>query len=81
MTYYGKIRSITEPQHIEITSSTVFIANNITPYTEQIEDKQESGYEYDYTSYTKDEYLLLQNQKITDLDEELKAAKILLGVE
>ena len=42
---------------------------------------EETGYEYDYIEYTKDEYLSAQYLKISGLEEELAAAKIMLGVE
>lgn len=85
MKNFGKVRSAERPQEVTITDSMVYIASNITPYTEQIDNYEFSGYEYDYVSYTKDEYiqhLSAENaQAISKLEEELQAAKILLGVE
>lgn len=81
MTNYGRIHSTARPQEIVITNSSVFVASDIQPYTRDIEEYHEEGYEYNYVGYTKDEYLIQQNQKITSLEEELKAAKILLGVD
>ena len=78
---YGRIRGSIEPQTIEITPSSVFIASNVTTYTEDIEGHTISGYEYNYIEYTKDEYLLQQSTKIASLEQELQAAKILLGVD
>lgn len=74
MTNYGRQRGNVQPPEIEITDTAVFIASNITPFTKTYDDKTEEGYEYDYVSYTKDEY-------IASLAQELKAAKILLGVD
>ena len=37
MISYGKIRGHSRPQEIEITASSVFVAENITPYTEEVE--------------------------------------------
>lgn len=81
MTNFGRVRGSQKPENIEITSTTVFVASNITPYEEEIDDKIISGYEYDYVSYTKDEYIYNLNKTIKDLEDELKATKILLGVE
>lgn len=81
MISYGKIHSGSRPKEVDMTASQVFIATNIEPYTLEIDGKTESGYQYDYVGYTKDEYLLEQTNKITQLEQELQAAKILLGVE
>ena len=81
MTNYGRIQGSIEPQAVEITNSSVFLATNIEQYTEEIEGQTVHGYEYNYVEYTKDEYLLQQTNKIAALEEELKAAKILLGVD
>lgn len=76
-----KVRSSTRPQEIEFTATTVRVASNITPYEEIVFDRTISGFEYDCTEYNKDEYLLLQTQKINSLEQELQATKILLGVD
>lgn len=85
---YGKQRGSVSPQPIEITETSVLIATNIQPYTDTINDQIIQGYEYNYVEYSKDEYidLLIQKEdvnhnKIEQLEEELAAAKILLGVE
>lgn len=82
---FGRVRSVDRPQEIEITSTSVFIASNINPYTEIIEEKTYTGYEYDYKQYSKDEYISLLTEEnaaaIAELQEELAATKILLGVE
>lgn len=78
---YGIIEGSVEPRPIEITSTSVFVASNVQPYEEEIGDHVVSGYRYNYKEYTKDEYLLEQAASITSLQEELTAAKVLLGVE
>ncbi len=78
---YGIITGPVSPQAIEITSNSVFIASNITPYEADVGEHHISGYQYNYKEYTKDEYLLMQANNIAALQEELSAAKILLGVE
>lgn len=76
-----KIRSAVRPKDVEITANSVLVASNITPYNEEFDGHILSGYEYDCTEYSKDEYLLMQAGKVASLEEELSAAKILLGVD
>ena len=76
-----KVRSTIQPQAIEITPDYVLIASNIIPYEETVDGRTSSGYEYECTQYTKDEYLIYQSQLISSLSQELAAAKILLGVD
>ena len=68
MNNYGKVYSSTQPQEIEITNNAVFLASNVKPYTKNIDDHIQEGYEYDYVEYTKDEYLL----KLTNDNKELQ---------
>lgn len=78
---YGIIYGSVEPQAIEVTPTSVFIATNIEPYETETDEHIVSGYKYNYVEYSKDEYLLQQTNSINALQEELSAAKILLGVE
>ena len=82
---YGRIQSTEKPQDVEMTDTQVFVADNIEEYEKEMDDYTVQGFEYDYKSYTKDEYIQLLNDKnaraIAALQEELAAAKILLGVE
>ena len=75
---YGRVKGDTYPEEIVITPTEVMVASNIQPYTEEIEGRTMSGYEYNYKVYSKDEYY---SSTIAALQEELAAAKILLGVE
>ena len=78
------VRSSGRPDEIVVTSNGVMVASNIHEYTETIDEYTMSGYEYDYDIYTKDEYIAYmanQAKKIQELQEELAATKILLGVE
>ena len=68
MKTYGKVHSSVRPSDIEITETSVFVANNITPYSEQIDGYTYSGFEYDCTEYSKDEYLFSQTSKIAQLE-------------
>lgn len=81
MINHGIQYSSTEPAEVEMTDQFVFVAKNITPYSKEIEEHTISGYQYEYIQYTKDEYLLQQNAKMAQLEQELQAAKILLGVD
>ena len=59
MKEYGKVRSTKQPEQKVIDDYSVWIAENITPVTEAGTDEQPgfTGYEYDLTQYTKDEYI------------------------
>lgn len=81
MKNYGKVYSASRPSDIEFTPNAVFVASNIEEYSKTIDEHAITGFSYDYIEYTKDEYLTLQANKITSLEQELEAAKILLGVD
>lgn len=84
MKIYNPTYATIEPPSIDITSTKVFIASDVKEVEREIEDEIIHCYEYTLTEYDKDEYLALlsQNQQdIAALQEELRAAKILLGVE
>lgn len=84
MTIYNNTYSSVEPPAIEITNSKVFIASNIEEVTREVEERTELVYSYTLTEYDKDEYIMIMAQNNADvaaLQEELHAAKILLGVE
>ncbi len=82
---FGRVRGIASPKEITFTPTKVFVASNIEPYSEIIDGYRMEGYEYDYVEYDKDEYITVLNDNnaraITELQEELAAAKILLGVD
>lgn len=54
---YGRVKSNERPNPVEMTPEMVFVAYNITPYTEEVNDRTDSGFEYNYKGYTKDEYI------------------------
>lgn len=58
---YGRVRSNRRPEAVEMTRDMVFVSSNITPYTDTLDDREDNGFEYNYVSYTKDEYI----EKIT----------------
>lgn len=78
------VRSTECPPEIRILGDTVIVISNIKTYTEQIEEHIMSGYEYDCTIYSKDQYIVImaqQTKAIEELQDQLEAAKILLGVD
>jgi hypothetical protein len=84
MKIYEHTYSMNRPQEIETTSTKVFVASNIEEITLEVEEKIVNCFSYTLTEYDKDEYLDIlfkQQTDITALQEELQAAKILLGVE
>ena len=84
MKIYEHTYSMNRPQEIETTSTKVFVASNIEEVTFEVEEKAKTCFSYTLTEYDKDEYLDILFKQQTDiaaLQEELQAAKILLGVE
>ena len=81
MINHGTQYSTTQPKEIEMTADAVFTATDITPYSKEIEGHTINGFSYTCKQYTKDEYLMQQSESIATLQEQLAAAKILLGVD
>lgn len=84
MQHITNVRSDNYPQTIQFINNNVLIPSNIHTYNEIIDEYEFSGYEYDCDVYNKDEYFIImaeQAQHITQLEDELAAAKILLGVD
>ena len=65
----GKVRSSTKPNAVELTDKLVFLATNITPYTETIDDYVIEGYEYDYRQFDKDEYISYLQEQVIETQE------------
>ncbi len=63
---YGRVRSNRRPEAVEMTRDMVFVSSNITPYTDTLDDREDSGFEYNYVSYTKDEYIEKITKENTD---------------
>lgn len=57
MINYGKVKSLVQPEEVEMTENMVFVASNINTYVDNSGDQEVVGYEYDYKGYTKDEYI------------------------
>ena len=72
------------PNSVEIFSDQVFVPKNIHEFSKITDDGTITGYEFDCDVYTKDQYIILmaqQTNRIAELEDELAAAKILLGVD
>jgi hypothetical protein len=67
MTNYGVVKSLARPQDIEITDEMVFIASNVEACELDGAEGPIQGYQYNYVGYTKNEYLLRQNEQLTAL--------------
>ena len=80
MKEYGKVRSTKQPEQKVIDDYSVWIAENITPVTEAGTDEQPgfTGYEYDLTQYTKDEYIQMIDEKNAALEKQIDDTQIAL---
>lgn len=65
-----KIRSTEKVEPTAITDTMVFERSNIKVISEPAQGDQSGfeGYEYDEVSYTKDEYIFVQNQRLADVN-------------
>lgn len=63
--------------HDPIDDYSVWIAENITPVTEAGTDEQPgfTGYEYDLTQYTKDEYIKMIDDRNASLEDQMTQAQ------
>ena len=89
MINHGKVRSTIEPERLVIDEYSVWIADNIQEIEveeEIINDEGETEtisttmYEYDLVQYTKDEYILMQSDQMTDVELALVEIYESLGV-
>ena len=68
---YGIVHSTEKPPEIQVTTTNVFIASNITSYSNTYDGHIEKGYEYHYVKYDKDEYIQLMAQENKNLEEQV----------
>lgn len=66
MKNYGIQSGSARPQDIEITDNSVFVASDITPFEQEIDGHILSGYHYNYTEYSKNEYILKLHQDVLE---------------
>lgn len=84
MKIYERTYSMNKPPEIETTATKVFVTSEIEEITLEVEETNVQCFCYTLIEYEKDEYLdklFKQQTDIAALQEELQAAKILLGVE
>ncbi len=62
----GTQYSTSMPKVIEVTSDSVFMATNITPYQQVIEGRTLKGYSYNCIQYDKDEYIAKLHEDIME---------------
>lgn len=69
--------SAKQPEQKVIDDYSVWIAENITPVTEAGTDEQPgfTGYEYDLTQYTKDEYIKMIDDRNASLEDQMTQAQ------
>lgn len=77
---YGKQRSTVKPLEVELTETKVFVCTNISPVIESGTSEQEgfSGFEFDLTEYTKDEYIQLQADRNAALEQQVTDTQLAL---
>ena len=80
MKQYRKVRSGQQPDRKVIDDFSVWIAENIVPVAESGTDDQPgfTGYEYDLTQYSKDEYINLIDNKNESLEAQLTDTQLAL---
>ena len=72
MINYGKVRSSFEPQPIKISATSVEVASNIIPYTEEFDnDRSISGFEYNFVVYEISEYIQMLKETNDKLEADL----------
>lgn len=81
MKQYQKVRSTMQPEPIVIDDYSVWVAENITPVTEEATGDGTGGfegYEYDLTQYEKDEYIQRLDTKNQLLESQITDAYLAL---
>ena len=71
MINYGRVYGDTVPKPVEVTAGMVYVASNVQPYTKTFDDRETSGYVFDYIAYTKEEYIQILSDKNDALTAEL----------
>jgi len=78
MINYGKQRSTVKPEELELTETKAFVSSNVKEVNEPETDGQPgfTEYEFDLIEYDKDEYIKIQAEKNTDLENEITQAQV-----
>ena len=88
MINHGKVRSTIKPEKMVIDEYSVWISENINKIEVESENSNEETkkdektvmYEYDLVQYTKDEYIAMQSNQMTDVEMALVEIYESLGV-
>lgn len=72
---YGLTKSTIKPEPFKMDEYSVYICTDIKPFEEEIDGETFTGYSYHMVQYDKDEYIMLQQQKI---DEEITNTQLAL---
>lgn len=77
---YGTQRSTVMPSELELTETKVFVYSNIVSISEVGTEEQPGfvGYEFNLVEYDKDEYIKLQVQQNTALEQQITDTQIAL---
>lgn len=80
MKQYGTQRSTVKPENVEITESRVFRYEDITEIKVKNpeSDDEVTMYEFTLTEYDKDEYIRIQAEKNTSLEEQMTQTQVAL---
>jgi hypothetical protein len=66
MVDYGRQRSTVKPEPMVLDENSVWIYTNITPVEETVGEEVFSGWEFNMVQYTKDEYISMLDNQLTD---------------
>lgn len=66
MTDYGIVKSTTKPESIKIDEYSVWINTDIEAIEEEIEGEVFTGFSYHMVQYSKDEYIMRQQEIIEE---------------
>lgn len=72
---YGLTKSTIKPEPFKMDEYSVYICTDIEPFEKEIEGEMFTGWQYKMVRYSKDEYIMLQQQKI---DEEITNTQLAL---
>lgn len=80
MKQYGTQRSTVKPENVEITESRVFRYEDITEIKVKNpeSDDEVTMYEFTLTEYDKDEYIRIQAEKNSSLEEQMTQTQVAL---
>lgn len=66
MVDYGKQRSTVKPEPMVLDESSVWVHTNIQAVEETVGDAVFNGWEFNMVQYTKDEYIRMLDNQLTD---------------